>query len=85
MSDEHVKAMQHRQKAAVTALFDYLFLVKYGRLASYWEARLGEALVHGEIVCNQPPSAIGLRQVHQVAAEVAEMLLVSEVMIAQEG
>lgn len=79
MTDESYRTMLgHRKKAAVTALFDYLFLLRHGRLASYWEARLGEALVHGEVTVNQTPAAVGLRQVHVVAAEVADALTTSE-------
>jgi hypothetical protein len=78
MSEEYRKMLTHRRRAAVTAMFDYYFLVKYARFASYWEARLGEALVHGEISVNQIPTAIGLRQVHLVAAEVLDALTTSE-------
>ena len=84
MSDEYVKMLMHRKQAAVTAMFDYLFLLKHERLASYWEARLGEALVNGEIVVKQAPTAIGLRQVHEVAAEVADALTTSEAVVVSE-
>ncbi len=76
---EIAQALAHRKQAAVNALFDYLFLLKNGRLASYWEARLGEALVRGEVTVNCTPTAVGLRQVHEVAAEVADALTTSEV------
>jgi hypothetical protein len=80
MSEESYRNMlAHRKRAAVTAMFDYYFLVKYERPASYWEARLGEALANGEISVNQIPTAIGLKQVHLVAAEVADALTTSEV------
>jgi hypothetical protein len=86
-SKEVQQALANRRRAAVTAMFDYYFLVKYERPASYWEARLGEALANGEISVNQIPTAIGLRQVHLVAAEVADALTTSEVAIvnAPEG
>jgi hypothetical protein len=86
-SKEVQQALANRRRAAVSAMFDYYFLVKYERPASYWEARLGEALANGEISVNQIPTAIGLRQVHLVAAEVADALTTSEVAIvnAPEG
>jgi hypothetical protein len=71
-------ALKQRKAQAVTALFEYLFTLKYGRLPSYWEARLAEALVHGEISVNQMLTAIGLRQVHEVVAEVLDALTTSE-------
>lgn len=77
-NQEIAQALTRRKQAAISALFDYLFLLKHGRLASYWEARLGEALVHGEFTVNRMPSAVGLRQVHVVAAEVADALTTSE-------
>jgi hypothetical protein len=78
-SKEVSQALVNRKRAAVTAMFDYYFLVKHERPASYWEARLGEALANGEISVNQMPTAVGLRQVHLVAAEVADALTISEV------
>lgn len=79
MSNEVVRAIENRKKAAVTALFDYLFLVRFGRLAAYWEARLGEAIVMGEIEVKRTPKETGLALVHQVAAEVSDVLMTSEV------
>lgn len=67
-----------RKQAAIATLFEYLFLVKNSRLPTYWEARLGEAIVRGEISINQTPGAVGLRQVHEVAAEVLDALTTSE-------
>lgn len=72
------KALTHRKRAAINALFDYLFLLRHQRLASYWEARLGEALVVGELAVARTPSEIGLRCVHEVAAEVTDALMTSE-------
>jgi hypothetical protein len=83
-SKEVQQALANRRRAAVTAMFDYYFLVKYERPASYWEARLGEALANGEISVNQVPTAIGLRQVHLVAAEVADALTTSEVALVSD-
>jgi len=85
LSEELTKMRTHRKQAAVSALFDYLFLLKYERLASYWEARLGEALVHGELKVERPPTAVGLRQVYGVAAEVLDAMTTSEaVMVSGE-
>jgi hypothetical protein len=84
-NQEIAQALVHRKKAAVTAMFDYLFLLKHGRLASYWEARLGEALVHGEVTMNCMPTAVGLRQVHEVAAEVVDALTTSEAVMVSGG
>lgn len=78
---EIAQALENRKRAAVGALFDYLFLLKHDRLATYWEARLGEALILGEMKVERMPTAVGLRQVHLVAAEVADVLMVSEVAI----
>lgn len=83
MSEELAKMRTHRKQAAVTALFDYLFLLRYERLASYWEARLGEAIANGEVTVNRTPTAVGLRQVHAVAAEVADSLVVAETVMVQ--
>lgn len=85
MSEELAKMKSHRKRAAVTALFDYLFLVRHDRLASYWEARLGEALVNGELRVEKPPTAIGLRQVYGVAAEVLDALTTSEAVMVSDG
>ncbi len=78
-TDEALKTLlANQKKQAVTALFDHVFLVWHHRLAAYWEARLGVALVLGELTANCMPSDIGLRQVHMVAAEVHDAITNAE-------
>lgn len=86
MSDQtsYRRALAQRKVAATSALFEYLFLLKQGRLPSYWEARLGEAIVRGEVEIKQVPQAVGLRQVHEVAAEVCDALNTSEAVLATQ-
>lgn len=86
MTDDTFRnAVKSRKAQAVTALFEYLFLLKHQRLPAYWEARLGEAFVNGEVTVNRTPSAVGLRQVHEVAAEVADVLMTSEAVMVSAG
>jgi hypothetical protein len=86
MTDEcYRKALADRKRHAVTALFEYLFLLRHRRLPAYWEARLGEALVHGELTVIREPEGVGLRQVHEVAAEVADALTTSETVMVNGG
>jgi hypothetical protein len=66
---------QHRKKAAANALFEYLFLIRHRRLPAYWEARIGEAVMNGELEVKQPPTHVLLRQIHEVAAETMDALI----------
>jgi hypothetical protein len=82
--DEFARTVAHRKQAAITALFDHLFLLKHKRLPSYWEARLGEALVNGELKVQRKPKELSLCQVHEVAAEVADALTTSEAVMVSD-
>lgn len=75
----------HRKRAAVSTLFDYLFLLRQKRIAAYWEARLGEAIVMGEVRVVRMPKETGLRQVHEVAAEVQDALTTSEAVMVSSS
>jgi hypothetical protein len=75
---DYRKAVAQRKRAATNAVFDHLFHLRYKRVAAYWEARLGEAIVLGEIEVKKVPKETGLRQVHEVAAEVYDALTTSE-------
>jgi hypothetical protein len=83
---EERKALSHRKRAAANALFDYLFMLRHKRVAAYWEARLGEAIVMGEIEVKKSPKETGLAVVHEVAAEVIDAIRTSEtVMVSSPG
>jgi hypothetical protein len=86
MVDEKLtRIVAHYKGIAVSGLFGYLFLLKTGRVAAYWEARLGEALAQGYIVVKKPPADPSLRKVHEVAAEVADALTTSETVMVHQG
>jgi hypothetical protein len=83
---EHRRALSHRKRTAVNALFDYLFMLRHKRVAAYWEARLGEAIVMDEIEVKKTPKELGLAIVHEVAAEVIDAIRTSEaVMVSNPG
>lgn len=70
--------LTQRKVCAIQALFEYLFTLRHKRLPVYWEAKLGEALVRGELAVKKAPTETGLRWVHEVAAECQDALRTSE-------
>jgi hypothetical protein len=82
MNEEARKLFQRmvsqQKQAAVSTLFKYLFLLRCKRLPQYWEQRLGEALITGELEAKRPPKEMGLKVIHEVAAEVLDAITTSE-------